>query len=697
MVGILIPTKRKKLASERAKKKGIQQIQESTAQALGEPITQPTSIQKAVEEGIAKIQQAAVEKASAEASAEASAKSPSVLGSLKGMWNESQALYEADQEKEQQREREKKQRQAAIEMEGFKSQLRREELQLQRELNQESLRSLVDQARDSINQAVQEGITRIQDSTQSHEDATLGLQRAANQAIKDIKFAKEYYSKSGVSDASTNTLEVPPQPLSYQPPATITADDLLPELLVVPSASPRTPVLDAEELRRRLEKLQEGTHIMGLTKLRGEVERLEPSQSVAFTELPGAPAVPHESPGPRVVGPRRREMAMRFGTQPMPQAPKPPPPTAPIPSGSFISFTDPTLLFPQPMPQAPTPPIIPPGKSSVGIAVGAEEIPQITASDILPQAPTPPTPARFPSVPPLPPKGPFVFSSHLQPPAPEAQFQSMSLPQSPFSTAFTSLPPQSNIKPSPSSSQPSEPYIPSPQGYSLPPTDRSEIEKLLWDRQEEPKEPKKPSGPPGPSGPSGPPGQPQPKNSREEMEERRARIISDMGYPPIDETEDIMQIEQVYNMKDELKNDIRIQTGKLVGLQNKKNKTTEDKINITMQKELTDTMVKYRNKLLEHLKFLERTQLEGDNEDEGEIFEEGRTKQVKRAQKGQGIKYFNSPGQLFDRLELLAGSISAGNNGVVNEFTEIAHVLRNMGILSQTALNKLLRKFILDK
>ena len=264
---------RAKLASERAKKKGIQQIQESTAQALGEPITQPSSIQKAVEEGIAKIQQVAVEK-----TAEASAKSPSVLGSLKGMWNESQALYEADQEKEQQREREKKQRQAAIEMEEFKSQLRLEELQLQRELNQESLKSLVDQARDSINQAVQEGITRIQDSTQSHEDAILGIQRAANPATKDIKFAKEYYSKSGVSDASTNTLEVPQQPLSYQPPATTTADDLLPalpelpELPVVPSASPRTRMLDVEELQRRLEKLQEGTPIMGVSKLRGEVE-----------------------------------------------------------------------------------------------------------------------------------------------------------------------------------------------------------------------------------------------------------------------------------------------------------------------------------------------------------------------------------------------------------------------------------------
>lgn len=369
-------------------------------------------------------------------------------------------------------------------------------------------------------------------------------------------------------------------------------------------------MLDAEELRRRLEKLQKGTPFMDLPKLRGEVERLEPSQSIAFTELPGAPAVPQESSGPRVVGPRRRQMAMRFGAQPMPQAP--------------------------------TPPISPPGKSSVGIAFGPEEIPQIKASDILPQAPTPSQ--IFPSVPPPLPKSPFVFSSQLQPPAPEAQFQSMSLPQSPFSTAFTSLPPQSNIKPS----QPSEPYLPIPQSFTLPPTDRAKIEKLFYGKPQEP---------------SGPSGQPQPKNSREEMAERRANIISDMGYPPIDEIEDMMQIEQVYNMKDELKNDIRIQTGKLVGLQNKKNKTTEDKNNITMQKELTDTMVKYRNKLLEHLKFLERTQLEGDDE----IFGEG------RAQRGQGIKYFNSPAQLFDRLELLAESISAGNNGVANEFTEIIH------------------------
>ena len=425
-----------------------------------------------------------------------------------------------------------------------------------------------------------------------------------------MKFAREYYSKSGVSDVRTNTLEVP------QPPATITADDILPELSVVPSASPRTRVLDVEELQRRLEKLQEGTPIMNVSKLRGEVERLEPSQSVAFSEGAGAPAVPQESP--RVASPRRRQMAMRFEAQPMPQAPKPPP-----------------IL-------------LPPGKSS-------EEIPQIKTSDILPQAPTP-------SVPPPLPKSPFIFSSQLQP----KQFQSLTLPKSPFSSSFTSLPPQSNIK----LPKPTEPYLPIPQSFTLPPADQSEIEKLLYGKPQEP------------SGPSGP----RQTNYRQILEDRRARIISDMGYPPIDEIEDIMQIGQVYNMKDELKNDIRIQTGKLVGLQNKKNKTTEDENNIAMQKELTDTMVKYRNKLLDHLKFLERTQLEGDDEDE--IFGEG------RAQRGQGIKYFNSPAQLFDRLELLAGSISAGNNGVANEFTEIIHVLRNMGILSQTVLNKLLRKFV---
>ena len=39
---------------------------------------------------------------------------------------------------------------------------------------------------------------------------------------------------------------------------------------------------------------------------------------------------------------------------------------------------------------------------------------------------------------------------------------------------------------------------------------------------------------------------------------------------------------------------------------------------------------------------------------------------------GQGIIHFNNPLQLINRLELLAGSLLAGNNGVMQEFSQIA-------------------------
>lgn len=63
--------------------------------------------------------------------------------------------------------------------------------------------------------------------------------------------------------------------------------------------------------------------------------------------------------------------------------------------------------------------------------------------------------------------------------------------------------------------------------------------------------------------------------------------------------------------------------------------------------------------------------------------------------RGSVVRYFNNPNQLFERLELLAASINAGNNCVKNEFSEIAHTLRNMGLLTQTDLYKLLRKYVL--
>ena len=64
---------------------------------------------------------------------------------------------------------------------------------------------------------------------------------------------------------------------------------------------------------------------------------------------------------------------------------------------------------------------------------------------------------------------------------------------------------------------------------------------------------------------------------------------------------------------------------------------------------------------------------------------------------GQGILHFINPIQLLDRLELLGGSILAGNNGVIQEFFQIAHLLNQMKVITKKQLNDLLKKYILNK
>ena len=63
-------------------------------------------------------------------------------------------------------------------------------------------------------------------------------------------------------------------------------------------------------------------------------------------------------------------------------------------------------------------------------------------------------------------------------------------------------------------------------------------------------------------------------------------------------------------------------------------------------------------------------------------------------QTGSGIFYYNSPRDLLDRLELLGGSISAGNNSVQEEFSEIAHTLWKLNLINRKKLNKLLKTFL---
>ena len=62
-----------------------------------------------------------------------------------------------------------------------------------------------------------------------------------------------------------------------------------------------------------------------------------------------------------------------------------------------------------------------------------------------------------------------------------------------------------------------------------------------------------------------------------------------------------------------------------------------------------------------------------------------------------GIIHFNNPLQLIKRLESLAGSIFAGNNGVKQEFSQIAHLLHQLKVITKKQLNDLLKKYIFNK
>ena len=61
---------------------------------------------------------------------------------------------------------------------------------------------------------------------------------------------------------------------------------------------------------------------------------------------------------------------------------------------------------------------------------------------------------------------------------------------------------------------------------------------------------------------------------------------------------------------------------------------------------------------------------------------------------GSGMFYFSNPEELLKRFELLGGSLAAGNNGVLPEYIQLAHRLRDLGIVTNNQLNKLLKNYI---
>ena len=62
---------------------------------------------------------------------------------------------------------------------------------------------------------------------------------------------------------------------------------------------------------------------------------------------------------------------------------------------------------------------------------------------------------------------------------------------------------------------------------------------------------------------------------------------------------------------------------------------------------------------------------------------------------GTGVVYYNNSNDLINRLELLGGSIMAGNDGAKNEFSDIVHKLFQLGMIDNAKLNELLQVYVI--
>ena len=157
-------------------------------------------------------------------------------------------------------------------------------------------------------------------------------------------------------------------------------------------------------------------------------------------------------------------------------------------------------------------------------------------------------------------------------------------------------------------------------------------------------------------------------NIEKNLDEVDLEILRIMEYPRPNDFFDTNP-ERLREIHDEVKNDVKTFTGQIAGLKRKKQKTEEDIEDIERIKMQKDLLHKYKNILKLYLGSLEY-------------------------QMGKGMIYFNNPHQLLDRLELLGGSILAGNNGVIPEFSQIAHLLNQMKAISKKQLNNLLKTYI---
>ena len=157
-------------------------------------------------------------------------------------------------------------------------------------------------------------------------------------------------------------------------------------------------------------------------------------------------------------------------------------------------------------------------------------------------------------------------------------------------------------------------------------------------------------------------------NLEKNFEGRDLEILKEFGYPrPNDFFE--MNPKVLDLSLEKLKDEIKQLTGEISGRKKAKKPSPVYQADTEIKKLQKGTLMKYKNTMKDYLRSL-------------------------KYKVGEGIVYFNNPHQLLDRLELLGGSLAAGNNGVLSEYIQIAHRLRDLGVINNKKLNTLLRKYI---
>ena len=156
-------------------------------------------------------------------------------------------------------------------------------------------------------------------------------------------------------------------------------------------------------------------------------------------------------------------------------------------------------------------------------------------------------------------------------------------------------------------------------------------------------------------------------NLEKNFEGRDLEILKEFGLP---RPNDFFEINPkvLDETLEELKGNIKQLTGEISGRKKSKNPSPLYETETEIKKIQKGTLMKYKNTMKDYLRSLKY-----------------------KVGEGYGNVYFNNPHQLLDRLELLGGSILAGNNGVIPEFSQIAHLLNQMKVISKKQLNDLIK------